>query len=109
MTNGLSVSLQVPCKVVIVVKDNVLPSARRLVVELSPPTPNGRLVHVEIVDGRPFKDDCMNVRRHCAPSDTDAVVFIASILFVKNPLPTAAQNRSLPVVMPCHGQTLWVA
>ena len=42
MTNGLSVSFPVPCKVVIVVKHNVLPSVKRLVMELSSPTPNTR-------------------------------------------------------------------
>ena len=36
------------------VKHNVLPSVKRLVIEFSSPTPNARLVHVEIVDGRPF-------------------------------------------------------
>ena len=34
------------------VKHDVLLSAKRLVMTLSYPTPNARLVHVEIVDGR---------------------------------------------------------
>ena len=53
MTNRLSVSFPVPCKVVIVVKHNVLPSVKRLVMDLSSPTSNACLVHV---DGRPLKD-----------------------------------------------------
>ena len=57
MTYGLSVSFQVPgqCKVVIVVKHNVLHSVKLLVMDLSSPITNARLVHVKIVDGRPFK------------------------------------------------------
>ena len=42
-------------RLVIVVKHNVLPSVKRLLMELSFPTSNARLVHVGIVDGRPLK------------------------------------------------------
>ena len=44
-----------PDRTVIMVKHRIL-CAKRLVTELSSPTRNARLVHVEIVDGRPFKD-----------------------------------------------------
>ena len=42
-------------QVVIMVKYNVLPSVQRLVMELSSPTLNARLVHIELVGERPFK------------------------------------------------------
>ena len=45
-----------PDRTVIMVKHRVLLGAKRLVTELSSPTRNARLVHVVIVDGRPFKD-----------------------------------------------------
>ena len=55
MTNGVLESFLVPCKLVSMVKHRVLLSMTRLVLDLSSPTPNARLVHVEMVEGRPFK------------------------------------------------------
>ena len=55
MTNGVLVSFLVPCKLVSMVKHRVLLSMTRLVLDLSSPTPNARLVHVEIDEGRPFQ------------------------------------------------------
>ena len=54
MTDGLSVSFPVPCEVVAMVKHSALLSMTRLVLDMSSPAPNARLVHVEIVEGRPF-------------------------------------------------------
>ena len=70
MTNGLSVSLPVPCKVVIVVKHDVLPSVKRVVMESSSPAPNARLVQVEIVCVRPLvrEEACLSCLRQARDS-----------------------------------------
>jgi hypothetical protein len=54
-TNGVLESFLVPCRSVSMVKHSALLSMTRPVLHLSSPAPNARLVHVEIIEGRPSK------------------------------------------------------
>jgi hypothetical protein len=56
MTNGVWVSFLVPCESVSMAEHRVLLSVTPPVPGLSSPAPNARLLHVQIVEGRPLRD-----------------------------------------------------
>jgi hypothetical protein len=84
MTDGLSVSFLVPCKSVSIVKHRVLQSTARPVLHLSSPAPHARLVHVEIIEGRPFKS--LLQRRKCRSSVQDLPGYQINVTSIQSKL-----------------------